>query len=737
LNDVLLKPSAACPVFRDARRLLESGGSPYSALARERIVVTCLYPAESQAAFAELARLQEMAQRRAFVQILGRVHWMEALFRGHQGELSASFDGYRLALERFQALRDADGEASVLARLAEALVRVGEGRSAWRERMRGLALLDQVRGDTRRQSILGGTAFACVDARLLRSALQLEMAALDAWRQQPQAVPVALTYVRRSQVYHALGSPERASADVAEARRWLARIDDGVWGPLTAAYVDGQEGRILATASPERAVASIERALAYFSKTNPLIVPELRLQLARALRARGTPDAAERELEAAIQLLESQRVSVKGTGLRESFFENAAALFDEMVTLQVDVRHDPRRALAFVERGRARQLLESLGPTAMAGSTGSGAAVSARLAPLGPDAVQRELPEGLALVYYECFPSRLLSWVVTRNGVQFSEQALPLEDLQHTIAAYETALVRRAPVSVIREHAGRLFDTLARPATEAVPAGATLAFVLDESLQSLPFAALWDGRRGRYLAEDHVVGVVPSGTVFVKASAAANARGRAGTQRLLAVGNPRVDRARSNPLPALPAAETEALEVASLYEDSNVLTGTAATKAAFLDGLGRSQVVHFAGHAVVGDTPGTARLLLAPDPRTETSGELRLHEIDRFLPRTRVVVLAACRTAAGTPSRLEGGFALATPFLAAGVPNVVASLWNLDDEVSRRFFVAFHESLIGEGEPTGALQRTQMSFLHDADPVLAHPAAWAGLVSLGGVALSR
>jgi CHAT domain-containing protein len=190
-------------------------------------------------------------------------------------------------------------------------------------------------------------------------------------------------------------------------------------------------------------------------------------------------------------------------------------------------------------------------------------------------------------------------------------------------------------------------------------------------------------------------------------------------------------------LPALPGAEAEAQDVARLYADSEVLTGPGATKRAFLDGLGRSQVVHFAGHAAGGATPGTARLLLAPDSSTQTSGELYPQEVDRPLVRTRVVVLAACRTAAGAPSLLEGSFGLARPFLAAGVPNVVASQWNLDDVVSRRFFVAFHERLLREGEPTRALQRTQVSFLSDPDPVLAHPASWAGLVSLGGVALPR
>jgi CHAT domain-containing protein len=102
-----------------------------------------------------------------------------------------------------------------------------------------------------------------------------------------------------------------------------------------------------------------------------------------------------------------------------------------------------------------------------------------------------------------------------------------------------------------------------------------------------------------------------------------------------------------------------------------------------------------------------------------------------------VVVLAGCRTAAGAPSRLDGGFSLATPFLAAGVPNVVASLWDVDDVVSRRFSVAVHSSLLNEREPTRALHQAQVSLLRDPDPALSHPASWAGFVSLGGVAARR
>jgi len=146
------------------------------------------------------------------------------------------------------------------------------------------------------------------------------------------------------------------------------------------------------------------------------------------------------------------------------------------------------------------------------------------------------------------------------------------------------------------------------------------------------------------------------------------------------------------------------------------------------------QVVHFAGHAVNGDAPWTARLLLAPDQHRSGSGALYLYELyGRDFSHTRVVVLAACRTAAGPVSRLEGALSLARPFLAAGVPSVVASLWDIDDAVSRSFFVAFHRALLVEGDPVLALRQTQIALLRDADPSLAHPASWAGFVCVGGL----
>jgi CHAT domain-containing protein len=156
---------------------------------------------------------------------------------------------------------------------------------------------------------------------------------------------------------------------------------------------------------------------------------------------------------------------------------------------------------------------------------------------------------------------------------------------------------------------------------------------------------------------------------------------------------------------------------------------------AFLDGAFGSDVVHYAGHAVASaDDPARAQLLLAADPQSHDSPTLFLRDLDqRRFARTRLVVLAACRTGGGAVSRVEGALSLGRPFLAAGVPNAVASLWDVDDAVSRRFFVSFHRAFLDTRDPMVALRQTQLAFLHGQEPALAHPASWAGFICMGGV----
>ena len=342
-------------------------------------------------------------------------------------------------------------------------------------------------------------------------------------------------------------------------------------------------------------------------------------------------------------------------------------------------------------------------------------------------------PLGLALVYYVALDERLLVWALTRERSDFIERSLPAAELSRLVAANRAALEERAPLQVVRRTAARLHDELVRPLIPFIASQRALIFIPDGVLQTVAFAGLWNRQTHRYLVEDHLLGVAPSGTVFVRASKAASWP-HAERVRALVVGNPRFDRHVWSG-PDLPGAEAEATEVAGLYDRSELLTGDRATKAAFLDAISASSVVHYAGHAFAStDAPTATRLLLAADPQAGDSGATYVHELAQHgLPRTRVVVLAACRTAAGSVSRVEGTMSLGRPFLAAGVPTVVASLWDIDDTISRRFFISFHRALLLERDPVLALRTAQIALLSSGDASLSHPANWAAFISLGGL----
>jgi CHAT domain-containing protein/tetratricopeptide (TPR) repeat protein len=723
----------SCDTFREAHRLLSLGGSPYAEWARERVVTTCLYRTQPQPALAELARLESVADRRGYVMLLGRVRWMQGLIGVRQGDLTASLERYRLARASFVELGDVESEAFLLGATAENLNALGEQSLSWRERSAALRRLGRVRDPRRLHGILLETALACLDANLLRTALHLHTALVrqDEIAANPTLLGDALT--RRSSVLHALGADDLAAADLAEVRRSLPPIADAAVADALRAAVDETEGLLLAASRPQQAADALRRALGYFERTLPARVPGLRLVLARALAARGLDDAAEAELLAGIRLIEVQRVSLHDVALQASFFEQAVPLFDEMVELQVDKRRDPAGALSFVERGRGRQLIDALAvepPSLPAG----GAARSALRAPLGPEAMQRALPAGVALVYYVCRKDRLLAWLLTREDLRFVEQRVSEQSLARLVAAQQAALQRRAPLGAVREAGGLLYDVLLRPLAPALASARALVFLPDAALHSASFAALWDRQAGRFLAEDYLVGLSPSGSVLVGHARASAAIPR--DPQATVVGDPLVDAGVRAGRAALPGAVREAAEIATLYENPSLLIGSAATKAAFFDALRSSDVVHYAGHAAaVPDDPASPRLLLAADPRTGDSGALYLRDLAGRTLHARVVVLAACRTAAGAVSRVEGALSLSRPFLAAGVPNVVGSLWDVDDEIGRTFFVTFHRALRAEGEPALALHEAQLSLLRSGDPTSAHPASWAGFVSIGSLAL--
>jgi len=230
----------------------------------------------------------------------------------------------------------------------------------------------------------------------------------------------------------------------------------------------------------------------------------------------------------------------------------------------------------------------------------------------------------------------------------------------------------------------------------------------------------------RYLLQEREVEVLPS------LAAAARSASWVGPDRdwsVLAVTTPAVE---MPDLPALPHAAEETRRVAAIYGATPTGGNRFTTATAFAAEIDRHEILHFAGHAVSsGSNPQASHLVLTPS----FSAPVVVYPADLEGPRferLQVVVLSAC-SSFGAPGDLDTGLSgLARPFLLRGARAVIGTLWPLDDEVALEAFSHFHRVLRAGASPAGALRAAQLQLLSSPVARFRDPAAWAGLVIVGG-----
>ena len=121
-------------------------------------------------------------------------------------------------------------------------------------------------------------------------------------------------------------------------------------------------------------------------------------------------------------------------------------------------------------------------------------------------------------------------------------------------------------------------------------------------------------------------------------------------------------------------------------------------------------MLHFAGHATVNpDDPFYSRLFLTPNPDTGSPGIITAAQLyEGAFPHLKLAVLSACHTGSPGRSLSEGGGNLARPFLAAGAPSVVATLYQVLDQVETLALMDdFYQAWLDGDTPAQALQKAQ------------------------------
>lgn len=703
------------PQFERTLTLLAGTDTGFAAWSRNYLAIG-RYLAGDFASAQHLLRLVVAdAEAKSYVRVNGLALRLRGLIFGVQADFPRALEDYRASLRAFEVVRDGPNRAAVHALLAEMLDFLGESDQAWAERAHSLTQLPAVEDRRQRHQILLQASLASLRQGLPQAAGYFQRAALDNAIRWGQPLAIFDGHLYQAEIERQLSRSVNAVNELREAQRALANVSDSALVARNQAQIKLAEGELLATSAPGDAKVALTEALSFF-RDSQRKWPMARLLLARARahRAEGRDDLAEADLNEGIEFFEAQRAAVADEALRSASFEQPWDLYSEMIHLQAVTRRQPARALAFAERARARTLLESLSGESF------GKAVD-------PGAVRHQLPPSMTVLYYVTLRDRLLLWTLTAEDESFVDIPLRGSELQHLLRQYRAEMAGAMAGPRDTPSLSRLYDLLIRPAAERIRPGTHVLIVPDGVLHIVPFAALLKKEERRYFVENHPLQIAPSLTVFLLSSARRGTFDASSTA--LVVGNPEVP--SGGALPSLLEAEAEARQVASFYPRAQLLTGPAASKEAFLRAAGEHAIVHFAGHAVANDNhPHLSRLLFAGVDESSRTVLARDVAAQRFAS-TRLVVLAACRTNTGRLRRGEGVFSLARPFLAAGVPTVIASLWDVNDRASRRLLVKFHEALRGGAAPAIALRTAQLALMGESDRLFHSPDGWAGFTVIG------
>jgi CHAT domain-containing protein len=695
----------------EAQRGLE-GKSPIAywvAMLRAIVILQRNQPSQAEA---QLRELRLRVGTLPYPALIGQIDWTLGVASATQGDFTGSFDNYRSALSVLQKIGESENISSVESLLAETSRMLGDVKGSWALQLSALSHLSQIRRPQRKQTVVEMAALAAARQDRPSAALDFQNRFLDAAKEIGSQATIGEALLYRARVYRQLGDLEHARQDLDASRGALdaAAAQRNVFAliPFYRAQVQLEDAQNGAGGDDARALQELSDALTYFKSSRIVWLPRVYLARARLLKQQGHRDEAEADLLAGIESLETQRKTVSSETLRVSYLDESWDLFGDMIASQLD-RGRQREAFGFAERSRARSLVDAVG------DSDAGA--------LDPSQVAHAMPSGSLMLYFVSVRGHLAVWILGRGIERFVALNAEPDDVDRQARAYRRELEAHHDAAA-DALATALYQELIAPVRAVLTDGITVVVAPDRALHQVPFAALRDGVQGPFLIEHHPVVIAPSARLFFRTIPSTTGEGRASAT--LVIGNPSPD--PSIDLPSLPGAEQEAMDIAALYPDATRLVRDEATRRRFIDAAPAASVIHIAAHAIANEEfPDLSRLFLAPEG--ESSGVLTASDLARLrFSRTKLVVLAACGTAAGVTFRGEGVTSLARPFLARGVPQVLGTLWEVDDETSRRLFTEFHRGYVRGLPAAKALQLAQLAVLRDRPQSSMN---WAAIVLLG------
>ncbi|HJQ67766.1 MAG TPA: CHAT domain-containing tetratricopeptide repeat protein [Blastocatellia bacterium] len=734
---------------RAGRGFTQAGDACEAAVAQFGVGACSLRAPDADQALAVFERLAAYSSHRAYRLLLAQSLTSIADAQASRREFSKSLDNAARAMEIFESIQDVSGMLWSLQAPVLMNQQFGEFYESIGFAIHGLEVADSFSPGPSEiwpfyqqiASNFNALGFPAV-------ALEFQTTALGLAAESGAPLLKSRSYALLALIYQKLHNYQDA-------------VKNGELGLAEAQAIEGQKGKAnlianstLNLAHLYREMAAFDQALSYYNQAIELhrrmnlkiYVAEAHKGKLQSLIGLGDERAIVEQINTSISLLEEDRPRILEDGNRNNYFDLAQETYDLAIDFTYSHLNDSRAAFAYSEASRARSLLDLVlaGGKVVTGRQGPEVRVSGVARPLSLAEIQRRLPEQSQILQYAVLEDKVIAWVISRDSVESASQAVTLAELTDQVTRFLVAIAE-SRASDSPEVIGRgksLYDLLIKPVKADLEPNGVVFIVPDKILNYLPFGAMICPESEKYFVEDYLFELAPSSSITTRCSEQARDKAKLRHERLLAVGNPSFDRVEFPSLPDLPSAAAEAESVAGLYDDSVALTGQQAqprrVKSLILD----ADVIHFAGHYVTNESsPMLSKLLLSKEAfKAEGDGKpvgaLTASDVYGMnLHRARLVVLSACQTGVERYYRGEGAIGIARPFIKAGAPVVVATLWPVESEQTSRLMVAFHRHRKTDGlSAARALRQAQLDMLTSPETNNRNPHVWAAFVTIGGFA---
>lgn len=485
---------------------------------------------------------------------------------------------------------------------------------------------------------------------------------------------------------------------------------------------------------------------------------QARHRLGALLLQQGQHDLALATLRTAIDSIEQIRAATEGEAIKIGLLGTIQQLYESMVLACLH-DDDPTSAFGYVERARARALLDLLArrdPALAAGQALNPVTLADAQNMLAPGALLLEYytvgvmprgahflehipPENQRLRELLLSPPEIILFAVTSGQIEV-----------HRIA-FDPNLLQPLPSDPTPGRqllTGRklswLYTQLLAPIEHLLAGMHTLHIIPHGPLHFVPFAALQQPGGSHVLTPGGPsVTYAPSATVL-----------RACLERQADDNTIDLALGYNGAGPAtLRFAEHEAQQIARLT-NSQAIIGPAGKRQHLSERAARVRRLHIAGHAVfLQHDPLGSYLLLGADDRLDA--RTMMHSLNL---NAALVTLNACTSGLSHVASGDELLGLPRAFLYAGASTIVCALHEVDDVAAYTLMVYFHENLAHGQAPAMALHQAQLLLrtqhrdevealiqrmfdegtramlpaLADYDPIpFAHPRYWAPFIIIG------